>query len=179
MCDQRGGTIGREESKAVDVDNRGILKGRGIMRDNTLLCVVHAPVEWGGAGFPFDEQFGRGALLDEVYMGAHATATGARERRSRARRHSRRARDLRGVAVSRGKRSFRPTSSGAQGSRRSGGGRGSPVAPSQVCAACEPRPEPRQTASRRSRFCCAKSGMMSRQLKLETPRVARIARVTG
>ena len=64
---QRGGTIGREESKAVDVANRGILKGRGIMRDNTLLCVVHAPVEWGGAGFPFDEQFGRGALLDEVY----------------------------------------------------------------------------------------------------------------
>ena len=54
--------MGRGESKAVDVTNRRILKGRGLLRDNTLLGVIHAPVESGEEldldGFPFDEQFG-------------------------------------------------------------------------------------------------------------------------
>ena len=61
-------------------------------------------------------------LSDVLSLGSHATATGVPGSRDRARAaFTTRARSSRS-RVPRGKRSFRPTSSGAQGSRRSAGG---------------------------------------------------------
>ena len=74
-------------------------------------------------------------LSDVLSLGSHATATGVPGSRDRARAaFTTRARSSRS-RVSRGKRSSRPTSSGAQGSRRSGGGRGTASGTSSVATA--------------------------------------------